>query len=183
MAATSSRAGRDGDGGADHDARRCGELVGVDLSAEFSVGDHTPPMDAVDEPLPIDDSHVRTLGAWWAFGVEVIDEAIAGSPATDAPRLQLWPEHFDVAGTVTVNGQKINLGASPGDAFEPTPYLYVGPWSADRPGDAALLERPVRCAAAGCRSARRRTRGPRRSSFLRDGLRRFCADLLRTAGR
>ena len=38
-------------------------LVGVDLSAEFSVGDHTPALEAPDEPLPIDDSHVRTPGA------------------------------------------------------------------------------------------------------------------------
>ena len=117
-------------------------LVGVDLSTEFSVGDHTPPLEALDEPLPIDDSHVRTLGAWWSFGVEVTDEVIAESPATDASRLQLWPEHFDVAGNVTVNGQKINLGASSGDSFEPAPYLYVGPWSADRPGDGAYWNAP-----------------------------------------
>ena len=26
---------------------------------------------------------------------------------------------------------------SPGDGFSAEPYLYVGPWSADRPGDAA----------------------------------------------
>ena len=41
------------------------ELVGVDLSDEFSVGDHTPPLSAVDEPVQIDDgprSHCSAPG-------------------------------------------------------------------------------------------------------------------------
>jgi len=149
------------------------ELVGVDLSDEFSVGAHTPPLSAVDEPVQLDEDHVRLLAAWWGFGVEVIDEAIVGTSAADAPTLQLWPEHFDVAGTVTVNGQKLNIGASPGDEVEPTPYLYVGPWSVDRPGDArywnasfGALERADDLPADGRRAAA--------VDFLLDGLRRFC---------
>lgn len=35
----------------------------------------------------------------------------------------LWPEHFDVGTTVG----EVNFGVSPGDAYLPDPYAYVGP--------------------------------------------------------
>ncbi len=35
----------------------------------------------------------------------------------------LWPEHFDIG----IRADEVNYGVSPGDAFEPTPYAYVGP--------------------------------------------------------
>ncbi|MEM9514592.1 MAG: hypothetical protein AAGA42_07000 [Actinomycetota bacterium] len=37
--------------------------------------------------------------------------------------------------TNLADGDGINLGGSPGDGFSAEPYLYVGPWSANRPGD------------------------------------------------
>ena len=43
--------------------------------------------------------------------------------------VQLWPEHFDLA--TTVSG--VNYGGSPGDAGHPTPYLYVGPYTPPTP--------------------------------------------------
>ncbi|WP_425003960.1 hypothetical protein [Mycolicibacterium sp. S3B2] len=36
----------------------------------------------------------------------------------------LWPEHFDVAMSVS----DVNYGVSAGDGYHPTPYAYVGPW-------------------------------------------------------
>lgn len=38
----------------------------------------------------------------------------------------VWPEHFDVA--LTVSG--VNFGVSPGDAYSARPYAYVGPHEA-----------------------------------------------------
>ncbi|MGH9271694.1 MAG: hypothetical protein ACRDZ2_10525, partial [Ilumatobacteraceae bacterium] len=112
------------------------ELVGADLSADFSAGGDTPPLGPVDDPLAVDAAEVRRLGAWWAFGVEVIDHVTGTGPwRTTATTLQLWPEHFDVGGAVTVESAAINLGASPGDEFEADPYLYVGPQTNDRPGE------------------------------------------------
>jgi hypothetical protein len=35
----------------------------------------------------------------------------------------LWPEHFDIG----IRVDKVNYGVSPGDAFESTPYAYLGP--------------------------------------------------------
>lgn len=50
--------------------------------------------------------------------------------------IQLWPEHFDAATTVTLPSMEpVDLGFSPGDGFESEPYLSVGPWGAARPGD------------------------------------------------
>jgi hypothetical protein len=46
-------------------------------------------------------------------------------------RVQLWPEHFDVAVDIGIEqtGARATYGASPGDAAHPEPYLYVTPWS------------------------------------------------------
>ena len=38
----------------------------------------------------------------------------------------LWPEHFDVA----ASEDEATYGVSAGDDYHPTPYAYVGPWSA-----------------------------------------------------
>jgi hypothetical protein len=40
---------------------------------------------------------------------------------------QLWPEHFDLAVTVDVDGSPVNVGFSPGDSDSPEPYVYLGP--------------------------------------------------------
>ncbi len=51
------------------------------------------------------------------------------------PAPQLWPEHFDLAIAIDCgHGTGVNVGFSGGDASEPAPYLYVGPW------DHAVLE-------------------------------------------
>lgn len=149
------------------------ELVGADLSAEFTVGADTPSLTSIDEPLALDDGHVRTVGAWWSFGAEVIDEAIGTTPAAKSPTvLQLWPEHFDLGGGVTVEGSTLNVGASPGDAFEPLPYLYVGPWSSDRPGVSTYWNAPFGAVlrAAELPTDRRRAAAV---EFVREGLTRF----------
>ena len=52
------------------------------------------------------------------------------STSTSAPT---WPR---------ANGQRLNVGASPGDGFHDAPYLYVAPWDADRPGDPEYWNAP-----------------------------------------
>ncbi|MDQ1395436.1 MAG: hypothetical protein QOG64_695, partial [Acidimicrobiaceae bacterium] len=46
----------------------------------------------------------------------------------DPARVQLWPEHFDIAVDIGSPGSRANFGGSPGDEAHPEPYLYVGPW-------------------------------------------------------
>lgn len=150
------------------------ELVGVDLSTDFSVGTNTPALPPIDDPLTLDQAAVRALGSWWAFGVEVIDNVVGtGSWRNDTTTLQLWPEHFDVGATVTVGGTPVNVGASPGDEYEPDPYLYVGPTTADRPRADMYWNAPfgaVRRAAEIDPGDAGRTAA---IDFLRQGLERF----------
>jgi len=116
-------------------------LVGVDLDAPFDAGHGTPPVGDPDDPLGIDGEAARVLGAWWTFTSSVLDEVVGwlGTGAA-ASVIQVWPEHFDAACDVAWGpgeGQRVNIGGSPGDAGDPAPYLYVGPWGPERPGDPA----------------------------------------------
>ena len=101
---------------------------------------------------------------------------------SEVATIQLWPEHFDAATTVTLpSAQPVNLGFSPGDGFESEPYLYVGPWGPARPGDPRFWNAPF-----GAVRRRAEVLGaptPPRSvaEFLTDGLR--LATRLRTARR
>ncbi len=122
-------------------------LVGVDLDAEYFGGHDTPPVGDLRAPLGVDPAAVRALGAWFGFGAVVLDAAAdALGAAADPSVAQLWPEHFDLAYDVAVggpaDGRRANVGASPGDTFSGEPYLYVGPFGAERPGDAAYWNAP-----------------------------------------
>jgi hypothetical protein len=87
---------------------------------------------ADDAPLDVDASASAFLGDWYGFGASVLEELRARTPGEDEPsRVQLWPEHFDIAVEIGSEGAgaRANYGASPGDAEHDEPYLYVGPWS------------------------------------------------------
>jgi hypothetical protein len=116
----------------------------VDLADPFSVGDDTPEIGDPHEPLGVDDAGADALASWLAFGWTVLDTVVAEDAAQRAPTvLQLWPEHFDAGLDVDVgDGRRANLGASLGDDGHPAPYLYVGPWGAERPGDPAYWNAP-----------------------------------------
>lgn len=144
-------------------------FAGVDLSTAFSAGDATPPIGDAHARMSVDAAEAAVLADWWHFGTRAID-AVASASA-DAMTVQLWPEHFDVGTSVAIDeGERCNLGASPGDAFSDEPYLYVGPWSDRRPGDASYWNAPF--GAALTRSAVNAERDPFEAGvdFLRRGL-------------
>jgi hypothetical protein len=114
----------------------------VDLDASFSVGTDTPPLADVAAPLRIDQGSAAIIITWFGVAAELLDEVIASRPAADASAVQLWPEHFDLAVDMLAGRGRTNLGASPGDSYCDEPYLYVGPWDARRPGDAAFWNAP-----------------------------------------
>jgi hypothetical protein len=120
--------------------------VGVDLAGSLSVGADTPPVGDPDAPLAVDGDAARALGDWFAFTTTVLDRVVADLGArAAASAIQLWPEHFDVACDVACGpgeGRRVNLGGSPGDAQHAQPYLYIGPWGPERPGDAAFWNAP-----------------------------------------
>jgi hypothetical protein len=120
--------------------RGLAEFVGTDLSEPLSVGDDGPAVGDVDVPVELDPDHAAALARWFALGWRVLDTVIADAGTEAKPAtLQLWPEHFDAGANVALqSGGRVNLGASPGDDTCPEPYLYVGPWGPERPGDAGF---------------------------------------------
>jgi hypothetical protein len=116
------------------------DFARVDLATPFSAGHDTPPRGDRDAPVELDVDAVTELMAWYDLGARALDQVLAHA---DAPSVvQLWPEHFDLGVDVATAHGRVNLGASPGDDAHPAPYLYVGPWEADRPGDADYWNAP-----------------------------------------
>ena len=91
------------------------------------------------EPLPaeVDKAAASTLGDFYGFACSVLEQLRADEADGDPSRVQLWPEHFDIAIELGSQeaGQRANYGASPGDDDHDEPYLYVGPWSAEVSGE------------------------------------------------
>jgi hypothetical protein len=83
-------------------------------------------------PLDVDPAASAFIGDWFGFAASVLEELRAGvSDDLEPSRVQLWPEHFDLALELGVESldARAGYGASPGDELHPEPYLYVTPWS------------------------------------------------------
>ena len=82
---------------------------------------------AFDRPLDVEAA--PALAEWFGFCASVLEQL--REEAADAGRVQLWPEHFDLATDLgdEAAGRRANYGGSPGDDQHPEPYLYVGPWA------------------------------------------------------
>ncbi len=124
--------------------RQLARFAGTRLDPAFRVGGDTPDPGDTHAPLAVDAKAAAVLGDWYALGWQAIDATVGTLPPDAGPTtLQLWPEHFDAGLDVAVaEDRRVNLGASPGDAFVPEPYLYVGPWGPERPGDPAYWNAP-----------------------------------------
>jgi hypothetical protein len=89
-------------------------------------------------PLEIDAVASRFVGDWFGFVTSVLEQLRAEAPPEWEPsRVQLWPEHFDVA--VELGNEQADrragCGGSPGDEGHAEPYLYVAPWTARPDGE------------------------------------------------
>jgi hypothetical protein len=91
-----------------------------------------------DTPLPVDPGAAAFLGDWYGFAASVLEDlrASAGRYA-DPSRVQLWPEHFDLAVELGREDRRARAayGLSPGDDAHPEPYVYVAPWVEPEPGE------------------------------------------------
>lgn len=120
-----------------------------DASVEFSVGHDTPSIGDIDRAVAISTETFRVIGDWFTIVAAALD-AVAGSVTDNrsTPTVgQIWPEHFDLAFDLAfdpdrADTRRVNLGGAVGDGFEPEPYLYVGPWTGDRPGDPEFWNAP-----------------------------------------
>ena len=104
--------------------------LAVGVPAGATTGVYTPTTSGdPNEPLTVDPDAAGALGDWFGFCASVLEQL--RDEATDASRVQLWPEHFDMAVDLgdEAGGQRANYGGSPGDAGHREPYLYIGPWA------------------------------------------------------
>ena len=86
------------------------------------------------ERLDVDPQASRFLGDWYGFTASVLEELRTGAPDLEPSRVQLWPEHFDMATELgsEAAGERAGFGGSPGDELHEEPYLYVVPWVPER---------------------------------------------------
>jgi hypothetical protein len=120
-------------------------VVGVDLAQPLNVGHDTPPLGDTSARISLDAAGAAELADWFGQSSTILDAVMSQLPGDATPTLpRLWPEHFDVAIEAGARpGVRVNLGGSPGDGSSgDEPYLYVGPWTADRPGSADFWNAP-----------------------------------------
>ena len=123
--------------------RSLGDLAAfgdVDLDEPFEVGQGTVPIGDVSAPIAVQPESFVSLLSWFRLGAMVLDLVL---PSVSEPSVtQLWPEHFDVGFDAAAALGRANLGASAGDVDHPEPYLYLGPWGVERPGDPGYWNAP-----------------------------------------
>jgi hypothetical protein len=112
----------------------------IDLTTPFSAGNDAPAMGDPSTPVDIPSDSADAVLAWFRVGAVTFDRIL--TRLVEPSIMQLWPEHFDVGFDAATTAGRVNLGASPGDATQPEPYLYIGPWDADRPGDSGYWNAP-----------------------------------------
>ncbi|HEX6569308.1 MAG TPA: hypothetical protein VF015_09080 [Acidimicrobiales bacterium] len=101
-------------------------FAGVEPGAPADVYRPATPLDP-DAPLVVDPGAAAIVHHWFDLTDRALtafrEQHAAGEPSI----AQLWPEHFDLALTLS----EVNYGGSPGDDQHTEPYLYVGPWRLD----------------------------------------------------
>jgi hypothetical protein len=118
-----------------------GRLTTLEDAAEFIGFDLTRyDLAGADEPLEVDTPASVWLGEWFGFAASVLAQLRVESPEElEVNRVQLWPEHFDMAVELgsEQQGRRATYGLSPGDEQHEEPYVYVSPWEGV-PDDAEL---------------------------------------------
>lgn len=91
---------------------RAEPLTTLAAAARFTGSSHDD-----ERELEIDTTAARTLSDWFGFAFSVLEELRADAGAQHDPsRVQLWPEHFDVALELgsEADGTRAAFGCSPG---------------------------------------------------------------------
>ncbi len=160
------------------------ELIGRTIDPDFDHGfSGVVPLGDPDEDLGVTESAASALGDWFAFVTSVLEQLRSEWEDGGPTAAQLWPEHFDVAFDVAygepADQHRVNMGGSPGDDHDDRPYLYVGPWTDARPGDAVYWNAPFGASlgydeivAAGSKSDQRDAA----LGFFRTGMERLRSD-------
>ena len=117
----------------DGDVERWEELTTPLAAATFADSRLGAPTEAFtpetrlhpDDALDLDPVAAATLAEWFELVETALEEVRRRHRGLEPSLVQLWPEHFDLAFSMS----EINFGGSPGDPRHDEPYLYVGPWA------------------------------------------------------
>jgi hypothetical protein len=112
--------------------REVAAAAGVEVGPPQGVYSDTSGVDP-DESIELDPAAAALVEGWFAVGDAAL-RAFAAEIDHDVEPV-LWPEHFDLA----IAADEVNYGVSPGDAGQPQPYAYVGPW---KPRDGEFWNAP-----------------------------------------
>ena len=116
---------------------RRAQLTSLTAAAEHLGPELLPGHQELDaSPLELDAGGAAFLGHWYGLAASALEELRAGSGEHEPSRVQLWPEHFDMALELgrKATGARAAYGLSPGDEAHAEPYVYVAPLSAPTPG-------------------------------------------------
>ncbi len=102
------------------------ELLGIPYRRVWFDGfDDLPEPVGVNERMELDEASAAAIAEWFGFGASVLEQLRRIPNGVDVSRVQLWPEHFDLAIEMGPAQTRASYGASPGDDHHPEPYLYV----------------------------------------------------------
>ena len=105
--------------------RAAGSLTGGPVGMSSDAYQPSPMPDP-DGELAVDPGAAALFADFYAL-VQAALTVFAAELVGEGPsEIQLWPEHFDLAATIS----EVDYGGSPGDAGHDRPYLYVGPLEA-----------------------------------------------------
>ncbi len=110
---------------------RAAELVGIAPAVEQESQFDVPPHGDLNAPLAVDAEASAALADWYRLAFETLGELWRESRPGDrlSPHVRLWPEHFDAAVDLGADDRGGTYGLSPGDRFDPHPYVYASRWS------------------------------------------------------
>lgn len=111
--------------------RAATEFLGVPYREKWGPEWHDPPRPVdPDQSLRLDAGAAHIASDVIGFAFSVLEQLRYESLTSDPSRVQLWPEHFDVAVDIgdSDRGQRAAFGVSPGYAAHPEPFVYVSPW-------------------------------------------------------
>jgi hypothetical protein len=110
--------------------RAAAVFFGVTPGAPAHVYTPNTPLE-LDAELVLDPAAQLLLADWFTLGDAVLARFCADVPEDAPTEATLWPEHFDLG----IVAAEVNYGFSPGDEYEPMPYVYVGPHAGRPAGD------------------------------------------------
>ena len=110
---------------------RAAELAGIAPAVEQEAQFDVPPHGDLAAPLAVDAEAAGALADWFLLAFEALGELWRESRSEDrlSPHVRLWPEHFDAAVDLGAGERGGTYGMSPGDHFDPHPYVYATRWS------------------------------------------------------